>query len=103
MEILAAWYNNRAHTKATVHAKGDVWILSAAAHPAKWAELLVWGQANTITPYQAPPVETPDEAAERFQDEQLLKAVVLAINDGTLVQGANRTPAQLKAIIKAKL
>lgn len=35
--------------------------------------------------------------------QRVLKAVVLAINDGTLTVGGNRTPAQLKAIIKAKM
>lgn len=50
----------------------------------------------------APP--TNDEIYDRtIQTQKLLKAVVLAINDGTLVPGANLTGAQLKAIIMDKM
>ena len=44
--------------------------------------------------------EKDDRAAEQLQS---LKALVLALNDGSFVPGSNHTNAQLKAIIKAKL
>ncbi len=47
---------------------------------------------------------TPDQYYDRhITTERLLRAVVLALNDGSLVPGSNKTGAQLKAIIKAKL
>jgi hypothetical protein len=38
-----------------------------------------------------------------MQNNQIIKAVVLSINDGTLVPGANASNAELKAIIRAKM
>jgi len=36
-------------------------------------------------------------------DRKLIKAIILALNDGSFIPGSNYTNAQLKAIIKAKL
>jgi len=103
LTIINAAFNNRLHTKATVLTVEVGALIITPAQAAAWADLLTWGQTNTITPYTPPPQDTPDNLAEALQDDQLLVAVVLAINDGTLVTGANKTPAQLKAIIKAHL
>jgi hypothetical protein len=63
--------------------------------------------ASGRTPLPAdpdPPEPTVDEIYDQLlQNQRLLKAVVLAINDGSLTVGGNRTPTQLKAIIKAKM
>lgn len=51
-----------------------------------------------------PPKSTMAEIYDlALQTEPLLRAVVLSINDGTLVPGANATGATLKTIIKAKM
>lgn len=61
------------------------------------------------TNYSQPdPVITPppthDEIYDKtMQNSQLLLAIVKSINKGTLVTGANKTGAELKAIIKAQM
>ena len=48
--------------------------------------------------------ELDDEKDEQASNQlESLKALVLALNDGSFVPGSNHTNAQLKAIIKAKL
>jgi len=48
-----------------------------------------------------------DQQAEQYDREigsnKLIKAVVLALNDGSFIPGANASPSQIKAAIKAKL
>jgi len=59
---------------------------------------------NSATPAAGPTAAQLDAMYDRaIQYERALKAVVLAINDGTLVVGGNKTGVQLKAIIKAKM
>lgn len=46
--------------------------------------------------------------ADRLIDSELsggsiLRALILAMNDGSFVPGSNRTPAQLRAILKSKM
>ncbi len=51
-----------------------------------------------------PPPPTDDEIYDAvIQNQKVLKAVVLSLNDGTLVPGANKTGADLKAIVKANM
>ena len=60
--------------------------------------------AAVIASFDPNAPQTIDELYDDLLTQgRLLKAVVLAINDGTLTVGGNRSPAQLKAIIKAKL
>jgi len=48
--------------------------------------------------------ETDDEHYDKnITANPLLKAIVLSINDGTLITGANKTNAQLKAIIRTNM
>jgi hypothetical protein len=104
--ILSARFNNAEHTGAeVVTVERAAVMVSERDRPVLWAQLMAWKDAgNTIAPFQAPPPETIDALYDRLiLAERLLKAVVLCINDGTLVTGANRTPAQLKTIIKARL
>jgi hypothetical protein len=50
------------------------------------------------------PAPTDDDTYSRsIQVDKVLKAVVLSINDGTLVPGANVSNAALKAIVKANM
>lgn len=55
-------------------------------------------------PEPPPPPPTLDDIYDAvLKNERGFKALVLALNDGSFVPGSNRTPAQLRAIIKAKL
>ncbi len=79
-------------------------------------EVRTWVFANNkftenvvITPKPQPEIDTinaailaarQSEAQDQLQNNDIIKAVVMAINDGTLVTGANKTNAQLRAIIK---
>ena len=58
-----------------------------------------------VVAFRAPkPAPTLDEIYDSMiQSQRVLKAIVLALNDGSLPVGTNKTPAQLKAIIKAKM
>ncbi|MCK4759964.1 MAG: hypothetical protein KAT69_07925 [Candidatus Aminicenantes bacterium] len=44
-----------------------------------------------------------DEKVNFANVDPFLKAYVLAVNDGSIAQGSNMTPAALKSAIKAKL
>lgn len=64
-----------------------------------------WTEAANLIDNQPPAVPpTIDQIYDSvIQNERVLKAIVLALNDGSLPVGTNKTPAQLKAIIKAKM
>jgi len=58
--------------------------------------------APTVEPEPEQP--TTDELYDRgMRNNKIIKALVLCINDGSIVPGANATPAQLKAAIKGKM
>ena len=55
-------------------------------------------------PADLDPGPSVDEVYDQAMlNNKLLKAIVLSINDGSLVTGANVSGAELKTIIKAKL
>lgn len=55
-------------------------------------------------PFLPDPDPTLDQIYDaELQNSRIVKALVLAINDGSLTVGGNRNPAQLRAIIKAKM
>ena len=57
---------------------------------------------DSADPLPSPP--TNDEIYDHvIQKEKVLKAYVLAVNDGSIVPGSNMTNAQLKAAVKAKM
>lgn len=60
---------------------------------------------NTPDPADPPPPPPTDDEIynQVIQNQKVLKAVVLSINDGTLVPGANVSNAALKAIVKANM
>lgn len=71
-----------------------------------YQEYLEWvSEGNTPDP--ADPAPTPPTLEEIYdqtlQNQQVLKAVVLALNDGTVVPGANVSNAVLKTAIKSKM
>lgn len=71
-----------------------------------WREYQDWlGQGNTPDPVDSPPPPlTNDEIYNiAIQNQKVLKAIVLSINDGTLVTGANVSNAALKVIVKANM
>lgn len=71
-----------------------------------WQEYQRWlADGNTPLPADPPPSPpTNDEIYDiAIQNQKVLKAVVLSINDGTLVPGANVTNAALKTIVKANM
>lgn len=62
--------------------------------------------AKTIAydPLPPDPGPTLDEIYDRtLQSQQLLRALVLCLNDGSIVPGANVSNSDLKAAIKAKM
>lgn len=72
------------------------------------AEYEAWIAAGNVpdpfTPIVPPAPPTLDQIYDQaIQTQQVLKAVILALNDGTLPVGTNKTGAQLKTIIKAKM
>lgn len=63
---------------------------------------------STVTDPNPPPPPPPPPTIDQIYDqtllnERVLKAVVLALNDGSLPVGANLTGPQLKTIIKAHM
>lgn len=57
-----------------------------------------------VQAFRNPPPPTNDEIYDQtLQNSALLKALVLCLNDGSIVPGANVTGAQLKSAIKAKM
>ena len=60
---------------------------------------------NTLDPADpAPPPATLDEIYDQtILNQRVLKALALALNDGSFVPGDNLTNAALKAIVKAKM
>lgn len=57
-----------------------------------------------VVAFRNPPPPTNDEIYDRtIQNQALLKALVLSINDGSIVPGANVSNARLKSAIKAKM
>lgn len=81
---------------------------SIVADPANrdWRKYLAW-VADGNTPEAAdpaPPPPTNDEIYDQvLQNQRVFKAFVLAVNDGSIVPGANMTPAALKAAVKAHM
>ncbi len=65
----------------------------------------VTNQGLVIDPMDTPvPPPTNDEIYDTvIQNEKVLKAVVLSLNDGTLVPGAGVSNAALKTIVKANM
>ena len=49
------------------------------------------------------PLTSAEVYDQTMQNNKLLRALVLALNDGSLIPGANATGVQLKAVIKAKM
>lgn len=92
--------------------EGGVLRLGDGAHitddPANrdWQEYQNW-LADGNTPQAAdppPPPPTLDQIYDQtMQNQRVLKAVVIAINKGTIVPGANATNAALKAAVKAEM
>ncbi len=66
----------------------------------KWLD-----DGNPLGPADPPiPPPTLDEIYDRtILQQRVLKALVLALNDGSIVPGANVAPATLKTAVKAKM
>tara|TARA_Y100000296_G_scaffold83259_1_gene113744 strand:+ start:82 stop:438 length:357 start_codon:yes stop_codon:yes gene_type:complete len=63
-----------------------------------------WDGADFGPVPRPPSPPTTDEIYDGvIKNEKVLKALVLALNDGSIVPGANATNAALKAAIKAKM
>ena len=80
------------------------------APPSKWHTVNATNDGWEITPENQAlkdAAETPPTNEEIYdatvQNQKLLKAVVLSLNDGTFVPGANISNSALKAIITANM
>jgi len=66
-----------------------------------------WDGTNFIPPSVQPlplPQLTPDQIVNmEITDRSLVRALILALNDGSFVPGGNLANGQLRAIFKAKL
>ena len=80
--------------------------------PTRWHTVTITNDGWEITPEnqalkdeaEAEASPTNDEIYDAtVQNQKLLKAVVLSLNDGTFVPGANISNSALKAIITAKM
>ncbi len=59
---------------------------------------------ESVTTIPPPPPPTLDEIYDQtIQNQKVLKALVLCLNDGSIVPGANVTKSALKTAIKAKM
>lgn len=86
---------------------GTIVGLYRRLQPSRAEELLADDDPEVVA-YRNPPPPTDQERIDTaFNADsdtfKLVRAVVLAINDGTLVTGADLTGAQLKAIIRDHL
>ena len=71
-----------------------------------WRALQGWIATGNIPDPADPPPPPPtnDEIYDAvIRSQKVLRAVVLSINDGTLVPGANVSGAALKVIVKANM
>ncbi len=96
---------------------GEVLQIEAVQFPV--APTFIWVDITGVTPvpkvgwlydgtvFSAPPVVAPlttDQIyVQTIKNQRVLKALVLALNDGSVVPGANATNATLKTAIKAKM
>ena len=77
-------------------------LLSANDTPKEWQALQSSGVP--IQPYAPFPPPTLDQIYDStIQNQRLLKGLILALNDGSLPVGQNRTALQVKAAIRAKM
>lgn len=83
----------------------DFIVQQDAAHPVP--TLIKNLTVNPVTQAEVDAAVVPSPADleydRRIKSDRLLVALILALNDGSLVPGARNTPAQIKNIIKAKL
>ena len=73
--------------------------------PEEEADIIAEWDANSQPKTQAEIDAENDQMITDFisQNRNIMKAIVIALNKGTLIPGANVKPAELKAIIKAEL
>lgn len=70
-----------------------------------WQQVQEWvNDGGVIGAYVVPPAPTNGEIYDSvIQNQKVLKALVLCLNDGSIVPGANVSNAALKTSIKAKM
>jgi hypothetical protein len=103
MNITSAKYDLRGYVTATAGGTKVSGIHPASRH---WKHIQKWvDDGNTIEAADPPPDPlTTDELYDlAMQNQKLLKALALSLNDGTFVPGSGHTGAQLKTIIKANM
>ena len=89
--------------RAGVRVPGDVSTIGNGPTREADQEWIDLGNTVALADPPAPP-PTDDEIYDiAVKTQKVLNAIVLSINDGTLVPGANVTNAALKAIVKANM
>ena len=105
MTITSAVYAQADQSVINVVRDGKTRTVPADPANRDYRAVLAWiADGNSVGAYVAPAPPTADKIYDAvIQTERVLRAVVLSINDGTLGVGANQTPVELKAIIKANM
>lgn len=110
MAVESARFTNAGKTRVDAVIDGATWSgidLAQTSDDRLARRVKAWiNEGNTPAPFVAQPVTplTIDEIYDQaLLTQKVLKAVILALNDGTLSVGTNKTGAQIKTIIKAKM
>ena len=97
---------NAAQTSIEVElSNGSLLSIPNTVENRHYRKIVEWvAQGNTILPYIPPAEPSQDELYDLLmQNNKLIKALALALNDGSFVPNSSYTNAQLKSIIKQKL
>ena len=83
---------------------GAISEMANRIQPGRVEEFMDADNPELVAFLSSPPPLTLDEIYDQtIQNQRLLKALVLCLNDGSIVPGANVSGADLKTAIKAKM
>lgn len=105
MIVSAKWQNN-ANTEASIVSDSGEERFGITPAGRFWQELQDWiALGNTPDPVDPPPAPpTNDQIYDQvIKTQKVLKAYILAVNDGSIMPGSDMTGAQIKARVKAKM
>lgn len=106
MNIQSVFYSDKDNANVQVLlVNGEKFSVPVTAENRHWQKVQEWvTSGGMIDSYVAPTTPTNDEIYDGvIQNQQVLKALVRCINDGSIVPGANVSNAALKTAIKVKM